>query len=109
MVKPDIVAPGNLIVSLRYAGSTLDRKFPANVVDDSYSRLSGTSMAAPMVSGAAALMLQRDPSLSPDLVKARLMRTASKNFPTSSVTVDPTTGAVYPAATTTCTPSARAT
>ena len=41
-----------------------------------YFRLSGTSMAAPMVSGAAAL--QKDPTQTPDKVKARLMKTAGQ-------------------------------
>ena len=40
--------------------------------------LSGTSMAAAMVSGAAATMLSLDPSLTPATVKARLMRSARK-------------------------------
>jgi serine protease AprX len=47
------------------------------VVD--YLELSGTSMAAPMVSGAAALMLQQDPTLNPGTVKARLMLSARKS------------------------------
>src|ERR1700681_601785 len=97
VVKPDVVAPGNLIMSLRTPGSTLDREYPASVVDNYYARFSGTSMATPVVSAAVALMLQRNPGLSPDTVKARLMKTASKSFPIASVTVDPATGAVYPA------------
>jgi len=60
-----------------------------------YFMLNGTSMAAPVVSGAAALVIQQNPSLTPDQVKARLMMTAYKSFPTSSSVTDPTTGNVY--------------
>ena len=105
-VKPDVVAPGNLVVSLLAPGSTLATEFPANVVSPSYYsppltgpsqyfRLSGTSMATPVVSGAVALMLQANPSLSPDTVKARLMKTATKSFPPYSTATDPTTGQSY--------------
>ena len=85
LVKPDLVAPGNRLVSLRAAGSTLDQKYPAFDVNTAlgtgkYFRLSGTSMAAPLVSGAVALMLQQKPALTPDQVKARLMKTAWKGF-----------------------------
>ena len=65
------------------------------MVGTSYFKLSGTSMAAPMVSGAAALLLQKDPSLTPDQVKARLMKSASKSFPTVSTFLDPVTGMTY--------------
>ncbi len=94
IVKPDLVAPGNLIVSLLGNG-TLHQKYPQNITDTNYFILSGTSMAAPMVSGAASLLLQQDSTLTPDQVKARLMLTASKNFPVSSVATDPTTGISY--------------
>src|SRR6202035_4341000 len=90
-VKPDLVAPGNLVVSLLAPGSTLAKTYPQNVVAPSYYspagtgpaeylQLSGTSMATPVVSGAVALMLQKDPTLTPDTVKARLMKTAWKGF-----------------------------
>src|SRR6185503_18686620 len=97
---PDLVAPGNLVKSLS-AGhdSTLYRAAPANAVNigpgGKYLQLSGTSMAAAVVSGAVALLLKNEPYLSPDQIKVRLMKTATKNFPGSSVTVDPSTGRTY--------------
>ena len=52
-------------------------------------------MATPMVSGAAALLIQQEPFLTPDQVKARLMKTATKEFPTFSTATDPLTGQTY--------------
>ena len=84
IVKPDLVAPGNAQVSLLVKGSTLDTTYPqyevapANGNASKYYVLSGTSMATPIVSGAVALMLQKAPTLTPDQVKARLMRTSWK-------------------------------
>jgi serine protease AprX len=85
IVKPDLVAPGNNLASLRVTGSTLDVQYPQYEVTSSkgsskYFVLSGTSMATPLVAGAAALMLQQNPSLTPDQVKARLMKSAWKGF-----------------------------
>jgi serine protease AprX len=108
IVKPDLVAPGNLIISLYTPWLELAEEYPGNEIPLSlyvnngngmsspfYFRLSGTSMAAPMVSGTVALMLQQNPWLTPDQIKARLMLTATKTFPTSSIAVDPVTGQVY--------------
>ncbi|MFN9456876.1 MAG: S8 family serine peptidase [Acidobacteriota bacterium] len=54
-------------------------------IQGTYVRLKGTSFAAPLVSGAAALLLARYPTLTPDAIKARLMKTARENvFPASS-------------------------
>jgi serine protease AprX len=77
--KPDLVAPGRRLVSLRVPGSTLDTLFPERVVvarnGATYFRLTGTSMATGVVSGAAALLLQRRPNLTPNQVKALLVGT----------------------------------
>jgi serine protease AprX len=77
--KPDLVAPGRRIVSLRVPGSALDTLYPDHVVvaqnGSTYLRLTGTSMATAVVSGAAALLLQRRPNLTPDQVKALLVGT----------------------------------
>src|SRR5262249_39317533 len=105
-VKPDIVAPGNLVVSLLAPGSTLATTYPQNVISPSYykphrtgaseyRRLKGTSIATPWGHGAAALPLQKDPTLTPDTVKARLMKTAGKDFPVSSAATEPTAGQTY--------------
>ena len=83
VVKPDIMAPGNAIVSLAAPGATLEAGYPNDIVKGTdgnadYFALSGTSMATPVVAGAAALMLEEQNTLTPDQVKARLMKTASK-------------------------------
>jgi serine protease AprX len=87
VVKPDLLAPGDQLVSLRSPLSLLDRRFPENRLgarsrgagDAELFRLSGTSMAAAMVSGSAALLLSGDPGLTPTALKARLMRSAEKH------------------------------
>ena len=80
--KPDLVAPGRNIISLLAStNSTVYIDHPTHRVDDNYFRMSGTSMSAPMVTGAVALMLQRNPNLNPDQVKYRLLSTANKSWP----------------------------
>jgi serine protease AprX len=88
-VKPDLVAPGNRIVSLESPGSTLASTYSSlDLQGGEYMRLSGTSMATPVVAGAAALMIQQDPALTPDTVKARMMKTAWKGYPVNSWAYD---------------------
>ena len=70
--KPDVSAPGRRMVSLRSPGSTLDQQYPDRRVGESYFTLSGTSMAAPIVAGTVALMLERNSTLAPNQVKKRL-------------------------------------
>ncbi|MEO8633258.1 MAG: S8 family serine peptidase, partial [Chloroflexota bacterium] len=81
--KPDLVAPGRKMVSLRAPGSELDSLFPDRQVSvfgaasPDYYRLSGTSMAAPVVAGTIALMLERNPSLTIAQLKKRLKSTTT--------------------------------
>jgi serine protease AprX len=79
--KPDLVAPGTNLVSLLPNNNrlTISQQHPANRVNSNYFRMSGTSMAAPIVSGAVALLLQSNSSLTPDQVKSRLKLTANHN------------------------------
>ena len=80
--KPDLVAPGRRIISLRSPNSTLDQLLSDRVVatpgGSTYFRLTGTSMSAPIVAGVVALLLEKSPSLSPDQVKGILMHTGSE-------------------------------
>ncbi len=83
VAKPDLVAPGVGIESTADAGSTLFTARPdariwgsTLTAAEPYLSLSGTSMAAPVVAGTVALMLQANPSLTPAAVKALLQSSA---------------------------------
>jgi serine protease AprX len=78
VAKPDLVAPGIGLVSHRAPGSTLDTEHPAARVGDYYFKGSGTSQSAAIVSGVAALMIQANPAITPDVLKATLVETANK-------------------------------
>ncbi|HET9697704.1 MAG TPA: S8 family peptidase [Terriglobales bacterium] len=107
IVKPDIVAPGNNVISTLASTSatlfTASSAVPTSTylsngtssASSDYMMLSGTSMATPVVAGAAALLLQQNSQLTPDQVKAKLMKTADKTFPSTSSYTDPTTGITY--------------
>jgi serine protease AprX len=110
IIKPDVVAPGNLLVSTETSNTTLYNTETSNQIPYSayiyggssspsktYFELSGTSMATGVVSGAVADLLQAHPTLTPDQVKARLMKSASKTFPTTSSVYDPVSGITYTA------------
>lgn len=74
--KPDIIAPGVNIASTLAKGSVLDDG--GDNLESSYIRRSGSSMATPVISGVCALMLQANPSLTNDQIKAMLYSTAEK-------------------------------
>ena len=78
---PDLVAPGKSIVSLRVPGSYIDDNYPEARMQDltgdvRFTRGSGTSQSAAVVSGVAALLLQYRPNLTPDQVKCLLVNNA---------------------------------
>jgi serine protease AprX len=74
--KPEIAAAGRYMVGPVPATASLLAQKPENAVSTGYMRLSGTSFAAPVVSGAAAQILARHPSWTPDQVKGALMKAA---------------------------------
>ena len=91
LIKPDLVAPGNKVVSVRAPGSTLDTRYPETRVEpavylndpdpaaeSSYASLSGSSMATPAVAGAVALALEANPYLTPYAAKAAVMYSAQR-------------------------------
>ena len=79
-VKPDVVAPGNKVVSLESAGSYLPTTYPtahvAGSASNAYMKLSGSSMATGVVSGGVALLLQRNSTFTPLQIKL-LIQTGS--------------------------------
>jgi serine protease AprX len=70
--NPDVAAPGAHIDSLRAPLSRVDIEHPEGYVSESLFRGSGSSQAAAVVTGAAALLLDARPDLRPDQVKALL-------------------------------------
>jgi len=74
--KPEVAADGRYMVGPIPMGSTLAAQKASNVVSSGYIQLSGTSFAAPIVTGIAAQILARNPSWGPDQVKGALMQTA---------------------------------
>ncbi|MHB8515066.1 MAG: S8 family serine peptidase [Dehalococcoidia bacterium] len=74
--KPDVYAPGRGLVSVLSPNSYLAQLLPANIVGSKYFQLSGTSMAAGVMSGAAALLFNQHPGWTPGQAKAALMRTS---------------------------------
>lgn len=80
----DLVAPGRSIASLRVPGSYADENHPEAREGDNYFRGSGTSQAAAVVSGIAALVVGAHPNYTPDQVKAALRTSATDVYYSTS-------------------------
>ncbi len=87
--KPDFVAPGRRIITTLAPTSSFALMYPSFLVGAQYIQLSGTSVAAPMVSGLAALYIESNPTVRPGQLKGVLLST-SHSLPLSG------TGAGYP-------------
>ena len=80
LLKPDLLAPGQDIVAARAQGTYL-----GDAVDAAYTRMSGTSMATPLVSGLCALMLEMAPQMTAAEIKAVLqLNCVSLNQPATA-------------------------
>jgi serine protease AprX len=74
VAKPDLLAPGVGVVSLLAdPADVFATAHPDAITPDGYFRMSGTSMAAPAVAGAAAAILRAHPGFTPDQVKGALV------------------------------------
>ncbi len=85
VIKPDLVAPGNKLIFAEAQNNLIVTTFPsldsglgAGKTSQKMMYLSGTSISAPIVAGAAALLLQANPKLTPNMVKMILMYTAQQ-------------------------------
>ena len=85
--KPDVLAPGQRLVSALAIGSDFEKLCRRCVVGRAYFRLSGTSMSTAVVSGVAALMLEKRPGLTPNQVKGAMLSTLY-NVPGTGASVD---------------------
>jgi serine protease AprX len=76
LTKPDFVVPGRSIITPRAFGSKVEAENPKALLNPSYIKGSGTSQAAAVTSGLAALLISARPSLTPDQVKDLLKSSA---------------------------------
>jgi subtilisin family serine protease len=92
VLKPDISAPGSAIVSVLSADSSPPWPIQLIVPDGVHLVLQGTSMSAPHVTGAAAMLLQKYPTATPNAIK-QLLASAARSDPTTGVVPNPRWGA----------------
>ena len=75
--KPDVVAPGRRIITTLAPNSNFALNFPSAMVGTRYIQLTGTSVAAPVVSGVAALYIESNPTVRPGQLKGVLLATSN--------------------------------
>lgn len=86
--KPDVAAPGQYVTAALAAGSAMateDRYRPRHSPTPGYVTIQGTSMATPFVAGVIALLLEREPTLTPEEVQQRLRVTSHRDHHTGRV------------------------
>jgi serine protease AprX len=77
LTKPDVLAPGAHIVTTLAPGSDFANLCPTCVINNDYFQVSGTSLAAPIVSGIAADLVTAHPDWTPDMIKGAIVNTAT--------------------------------
>ena len=96
VIKPDVAAPGSHVVSAESTGAYMSQTYPERHVAgsgaDAYMQLSGTSMAAAVVSGSVALLFEGRGSLTP--AEAKIALQVTSGFDTSAGLVGAGTGSV---------------
>jgi serine protease AprX len=75
--KPDVLAPGAHIVTTLAPGSDFSTLCPTCIINNDYFQVSGTSLAAPVVSGIAADLVAAHPDWTPDMIKGAIVNTAT--------------------------------
>jgi serine protease AprX len=77
VTKPEFVAPGKRIITTLAPNSSFALNYPSFLIGSQYIKLSGTSVAAPIVSGVAALYIESNPTVRPGQLKSLLLATAN--------------------------------
>jgi serine protease AprX len=85
--KPDVVAPGAHLASTIPLGSAFSKMCDTCLTDGEYFKMGGTSMAAAVVSGEAALLISANSKLTPDQVKSQIVRHTRPIYRSQSSTV----------------------
>jgi len=85
--KPEVLAPGNRLIAPLAPNSDFERMCRKCMISHSYFRVSGTSMASGVVSGVAALVIEKNPGMTPNQVKGAIMGTL-RNVPGVGAAVD---------------------